>query len=72
MHGHQTIRHMWPHEARSNEFLEFLRKEYDAAQQAAIEVCTSSDSALPFPFHFRIVDTGQSVVNGCVAWNSSR
>ena len=39
MRGHDTIRHMWPSEASTEAFVNFIRREYDATQQAAIEVC---------------------------------
>ena len=38
MEAHQTMRHMWPPEARTKEFVHFIRDQYDPTQQAAIEV----------------------------------
>jgi len=38
MEDHQTMRRMWPPEARTPQFLRFIRDQYDQTQQAAIEV----------------------------------
>lgn len=38
MEDHQTMRRMWPPEARTPQFLQFIRDQYDQTQQAAIEV----------------------------------
>jgi len=38
MEDHQTMRRMWPPEARTPHFLQFIRDQYDQTQQAAIEV----------------------------------
>ncbi|KAL0032313.1 hypothetical protein WJX79_004546 [Trebouxia sp. C0005] len=38
MEDHQTMRRMWPPEARTPQFLQFIRDQYDQTQQAAIEI----------------------------------
>lgn len=44
--NHDAIRRMWPAEASTPPFLDFIRKQYDPTQSAAIEACPQF---LPLP-----------------------